>query len=189
MTKLLEQIVADELRQVYGRVRDAACFPEGDIHLIIKQTHAAIVSSYLRKRTRNKLFMRTGSMDKYLAELDEVFNLVEKDLMERYFYHKQRYTLARVEFPVLELKVKEELGRKKIPYQFRTYRDENILTVQVVNEHFFEIPITLENVEKATRLMSYFINRPDCAREELQEIRRRVNFRLAKEWSKVATIP
>ena len=189
MTKLLEQIVADELRQVYGRVRDAACFPEGDIHLIIKQTHAAIVSSYLRKRTRNKLTMRNGSMDKYLAELDGVFNLVEQDLMERYFHHKQRYTLARLEFPVLELKVKEGLERKKIPYQFHTYLDENILTVHVVNEHFFEIPITLENVEKATRLMSYFINRPDCAREELPEIRRKVNFRLAKEWSKVATIP
>ena len=189
MTKLLEQIVTDELHQVYGRVRDAACFPEGDIHLIIKQTHAAIVSTYLRKRTRNRLFMRNGQMDKYLAELDEVFNIVEKDLKERYFYHKQRYKIARIEFPVLEMKVKEELGRKKIPYQFRTHLDENLLTVQVVNEHFYEIPVTLENVEKATRLMSYFINRPDCAREELPEIRHRVNYRLAKEWSKVATIP
>lgn len=189
MTKLLEQIVADELRQEYGRVRDAACFPEGDINIIIKQIHAAIVSSYLRKRTRNRLFMRNGQMDKYLAELDEVFSIVEKDLKERYFYHKQRYKIARIEFPVLEMKVKEELGRKKIPYQFRTHLDENLLTVQVVNEHFYEIPVTLENVEKATRLMSYFINRPDCAREELPEIRHRVNYRLAKEWSKVATIP
>ena len=186
MTKLLEQTMETELRGAYGRVRDAACVPEGDINIIIKQIHAAIVSSYLRKRTRNRLFMRNGQMDKYLAELDEVFNIVEKDLKERYFYHKQRYKIARIEFPVLELKVKEELGRKKIPYQFSTYRDENILTVQVVNEHFFEIPITLENVEKATRLMSYFINRPDCAREELPEIRRKVNYRLAKEWDKVS---
>ena len=65
MTKLLEQIVADELRQVYGRVRDAACFPEGDINIIIKQVHSAIVSSYLRKRTRNRPVMRNGQMDKY----------------------------------------------------------------------------------------------------------------------------
>ena len=96
--------------------------------------------------------------------------------------------VAKLEFPLLELKVKEELGRLKIPYLFRTVSDKNILTVHVVNEYFFDVPVTLENVEKATRLMNYFINRPDCAREELPEIRCKVNYSLAREWNKVATV-
>ena len=188
MTKLLEQIVADELRQVYGRVRDAACFPEGDINIIISQTHSAIISSYTRKRTRGKLILRPDTMDKYKAELEEARQRVDGELRDLYFCCQQRWKLARIEYPALFLIIAEDLGRKKIPYMFRTCRDENILTVQVVNEHFFEIPITMENVEKATRLMSYFINRPDCAREELPDIRCRRNCQLAKEWRKVATV-
>lgn len=189
MTKLLEQIVADELRQVYGRVRDAACFPEGDINIIINETCSAIISIYMRKRIRGTKILHSDTMDRYKTELEEARLQVDRELRDLYFLHQQRWKLARIEYPALSLIISEELGRKKIPYLFRTNMDENILTVQVVKEHFFEIPITLENVEKATRLINYFINRPDCAQEELPEIRRRRSPRLAEEWTKVATIP
>ena len=90
--------------------------------------------------------------------------------------------VARIEYPVLARKVKEELGRKKIPYLLRTQLYENILTVQVVNEYFFDIPVTLENVERVTGLMNYFLIRPDCAKKEMPEIRPRIDYGLAKSW-------
>ena len=126
-------------------------------------------------------------MDKYLAELREAETIVTEEIQRVYFIFRRRRDIAKIEFPALELIINRELVSRNIPYLFRTQKDENILTVHIVYEYFFDIPITMENVVKATRLMRYFLNRPDCAREEMPEIRRRRDYRLAKSWKEVAS--
>ena len=121
-------------------------------------------------------------MDKYLAELDEARTVVTDTLGQYFFNCRRRWDIARIEFPALEAIVSRELPLRGIPYRFSTRRDENVLTVHIVAEYFFDIPLTMENVEKVTRLLPYFINRPDCAREEMPEIRQRRDYRLSKIW-------
>ena len=158
-----------------------------DINLIIKQTVSDIYSRYLRTRSRGKAELSSTLMDKYLAELREAETIVTEEIQRVYFIFRRRRDIAKIEFPALELIINRELVSRKIPYLFKTQKDENILTVQIVSEYFFDIPITMENVDKATRLMRYFLNRPDCAREEMPEIRRRRDYRLAKSWKEVAS--
>lgn len=66
--------------------------------------------------------------------------------------------------------------------------DENILTVHITSEYFFDIPLSLENVEKATDLLEYFIMRPDCAKREMPEIRKRYDPKLASSWKEAASL-
>ena len=55
--------------------------------------------------------------------------------------HKQRRTVALVEFPLLMVRIGDGLARKGIPFLLETIFDRNILTVQVVNEYFLQIPL------------------------------------------------
>lgn len=183
MTKLLEQVIEQEVPLAYGRVRDLACMPDGEISLIIKQTASAIISNYMRKRTKGKLEVSPALMDKYRKELGEASEIVATRLQKLFFTYRKRWEIARIEYPVLEQIVSSEMSARKIPYMFCTQKDENVLTVHVVDCYFLEIPLTMENVEKATRLIKYFLNRPDCAIEEMPEIRRVRNYRLARSWS------
>ena len=186
MTKFLEQLVSKAVDSIHGRIRNAACDME-DINLIIKQTVSDIYSRYLRTRSRGKAELSSTLVDKYLAELREAETIVTEEIQRVYFIFRRRRDIAKIEFPALELIINRELVSRNIPYLFKTQKDENILTVQIVSEYFFDIPITMENVDKATRLMKYFLNRPDCAREEMPEIRLRRDYRLAKSWKEVAS--
>ena len=186
MTKYLEQLVSKAVDPIHGRIRGAACDLE-DINLIIKQTVSDIYSRYLRTRSRGKVELSSTLMDKYLAELREAETIVTEEIQRVYFNFRRRRDIAKIEFPALEQIISREMVSRSIPYLFKTQEDENILTVQIVSEYFFDIPITMENVDRVTRLMRYFLNRPDCAGDEMPEIRRRRDYRLAKSWKDVAS--
>ncbi len=126
-------------------------------------------------------------MDKYLADLREAETIVTDEIQRVYFNFRRRRDVAKIEFPALEQIVNHEMVSRNIPYLFKTQKDENILTVQIVSEYFFDISITMENVDKATRLMRYFLNRPECTQEEIPEIRKRRDYRLAKSWKEVVS--
>lgn len=100
-------------------------------------------------------------------------------------YLKNR-TIALIEFPTLQFKIAEGLGKKGIPFHLETRWARNILTVQVVNEYFLEIPVTVDTVDKTVGLVPYFIHRPDLAHEEVPGIKRVKNYALAHTWTRVA---
>lgn len=187
MTKLLEQLVSKAVSPIHYRIRNAACDME-DINLIINQTVADMYSRYLRARSHGKPELSSALMDKYLSELKEAETIVTEEIQQEYLVFRRRRSIAKIEYPALEQIVRREMGSRNIPYMLKTQGDENILTVHIVSEHFFDIPVTMENVEKVTGLMRYFLNRPDCAREEMPEIRRRRDYRLAKSWEKLAAL-
>ena len=186
MTKILERLVSNAVTPVHGRIRNAACDLD-DINQIIGQTVSDINSKYMRTRSRGKTELSPGLRDKYLTELREAESIVTEEIRREYFNFRRRRDIACIEYPLLELTVSKELGKRQIPYLFKTVKDENILTVRIVAEYFFDIPISLENVERTMGLMYYFIMRPDLAIEEMPEIRRRRDYRLAKSWKEISS--
>ena len=67
--------------------------------------------------------------------------------------HKQRRTVALIEFPMLKVRIGDGLAKKGIPYLLETVFDRNILTVQVVGEYFLQIPVTAEAVDRIVGLI------------------------------------
>lgn len=102
-------------------------------------------------------------------------------------YLKNR-TIALIEFPALRYKIAEGLRKKGIPFRLETRGTRNILTVQVVNEYFLEIPVTIETVDRVVGLVPYCLHRPDLAHEEIPGVGRVKDYRLAKSWLR-ATCP
>ena len=103
--------------------------------------------------------------------------------------HKQRRTVALIEFPMLQVRIGDGLAKKGIPYLLETVFDRNILTVQVVGEYFLQIPVTAEAVDRIVGLIPYCLHRPDLAHEEIPGIQRFKSFILARKWARVATRP
>ena len=99
---------------------------------------------------------------------------------------ERKQIIARIEYPSLELTVGRDLGRRGIPYLFRTVEDKNVLTVRVVAEYFFNIPITLENVDRTMGLIEYVLLRPEYAKEEIPGIKVCRDYGLARAWDKAA---
>lgn len=100
-------------------------------------------------------------------------------------YQKKR-TIAMIEFPTLRFKIAEGLGKKGIPFRLQTRSAQNILTVQVVNEYFLEIPVTVDTVDRIVGLVPYCIHRPDLAHEEVHGIKRVKDYALAHFWTRWA---
>jgi len=100
-------------------------------------------------------------------------------------YQKNR-TIALIEFPTLQFKIAEGLGKKGIPFLFETRCARNILTVRVVNEYFLEMPVTIETVDRIVGLIPYCLHRPDLAHEEIPGIKRVKNYTMARHWATVA---
>jgi hypothetical protein len=103
--------------------------------------------------------------------------------------HKQRRTVALIEFPMLQVRIGDGLAKKGIPYLLETVFDRNILTVQVVGEYFLQIPVTAEAVDRIVGLIPYCLHRPDLAQEEIPGVQRFKSFILARKWARVATRP
>ena len=186
MTKFLERLVSNAVTPVLGRIRNAACDLD-DVNQIIGQTVSDINTKYMRTRSRGKAELSPSLKDRYLAELRDAESIVTEEIRRVYFSFRRSRDIACIEYPSLELIVSRELGKRRIPYLFKTVKDENILTVWIVAEYFFDIPISLENVERTMGLIKYFIMRPDLAMEEMPEIRRRRDYRLAKSWEEVSS--
>ena len=103
--------------------------------------------------------------------------------------HKQRRTVALIEFPMLQVRIGDGLAKKGIPYLLETVFDRNILTVQVVGEYFLQIPVAAETVDRIVGLIPYCLHRPDLAQEEIPGVQRFKSFILARKWARVATRP
>ncbi len=187
MTKLLEQMTDRELELLLENVQQAARSGDGDINELLNRHFNELISRYLRNRSRHKAEIASHLMEKYLAELQEAKNVMTEKADRAFFYYRQQRDVARIEFPALELIVKEGMAKKGIPYTFANVNGENILTVQVVDEHFFKFPVTMENAERLIGLMRYFILRPECAVQEWPGIRRCRSYTLARSWNKVAS--
>lgn len=131
---------------------------------------------------------RDSLKEAFLEELNEAEIIATEKIQQQYFVCRKRRDIALIEYPSLSLIVSKELGRKQIPYILETVMDENILTVHITSEYFFDIPLSLENVEKTTDLLEYFIMRPDCAKREMPEIRKRYDPKLASSWKEAASL-
>ena len=187
MTKLLEQMTGRELVQLQKNVQMAVRSGAGDINELIHRHFNELISRYLGNRGRNKAGISSPLMEKYLAELQEAKAVLTEEANKVFFFYRKQADVARIEFPALDLIVQEGMSRKGIPYTFAHINGENILTVQVVNEHFFKFPVTMENAERLIGLIRYFINRPECAVREWADIRCYRSYTLASSWNKVAS--
>ena len=103
--------------------------------------------------------------------------------LQRQIDRDRNRSIALIEYPLLAVKVGDGLRKRGIPFLFETRQDKNVLTIRVVNEYFLEIPITLENVDRAVGLVPYCIHRPDLAHEEIPGIRRIRDYGLARSWN------
>ena len=126
-------------------------------------------------------------MERYSAELAEACGWLRGNCEGYCLSVRRRVSMARIEFPLLSHKVAEGMGEKGIPYLFRTLGDENVLTVQVVCHHFYDIPLSLETLDRVMSMLPYCIARPEYALEELPQIRKRVSFWLEKSWKRMAS--
>lgn len=187
MTRLLEQLLSDAVYCVASRIRYAAC-NVGDINQIIQQTVSYIRSEYLKPKLHGKRKLSDSLKEAYLEELNDAEIIATEKIQQQYFVCRKRRDIALIEYPSLSLIVSKELGKRQIPYILETVMDENILTVHITSEYFFDIPLSLENVEKATDLLEYFIMRPDCAKREMPEIRKRYDPKLASSWKEAASL-
>ncbi len=99
---------------------------------------------------------------------------------------KQKHTIALLEFPLLQIRISEGLGKKSIPFHLGTGLDGNFLLVQVVNEYFLQIPVSVETVDRIVGLIPYCLHRPDLAHEEIPGIICYKDCFLARRWPQVA---
>ncbi|MBP5334051.1 MAG: hypothetical protein J6Y66_07770 [Bacteroidales bacterium] len=186
MTKLLQQYLDSELAPLLESVRMVALSGTGDVNALVQRYFNSLISRYFRARSRGKAELSEALQNKYKEELKEAEAVMRDRAGKVFFEYRKRRDVARIEFPALEIIVKEGMAGKGIPYLFRNVNGENLLTVRVVYEYFLEIPLTMENAQQVMGLLKYFINRPDCAVQEMPGLRRTYNYRLAKKWDKVA---
>ena len=100
---------------------------------------------------------------------------------------RKRRTVALIEYPLLQLRIGEGMRKRGIPFLLETRETRNVLTVRIVKEHFFEIPVSLKNVDKVIGMMQYILLRPDCAKEVLPRGRIVRNCSLARSWNETAS--
>lgn len=99
---------------------------------------------------------------------------------------KKKHTIALLEYPLLQVRISDGLGKKNIPFHLGTGLDGNYLTVQVVNEYFLRIPVSVETVDRIVGLIPYCLHRPDLAPEEIPGLLCYKDFFLARRWPQVA---
>ena len=87
--------------------------------------------------------------------------------------------------PTILAIAKKTLNKRNIPFILETKKGCNILTVQVINENFFSVPITEETAERTVGLMSYAIHRPDMASQEIPGIKMFKNYALEAKWNEL----
>ena len=183
MTQLLQQLVDNILRDVEADVHRAACLPGGDIAETLRYAVETVEKQYLARKVNART--KAETILRYKTEVLEAQGLIDKSVREAFARYRKAHAIALLEYPALQIKVEEGLRKRKIRYLFETQMDRNILTVHIINEYFFEIPLTLESAERTLGLVSYFIHRPEYAHEELPEIRKVWSRQLARQWEKL----
>lgn len=188
ISKYLERLVRKDLVS-YCRpaLEGLACQADADVAGYIDKRFSDLSGIFLRYRKGKKPGLRPEVLARYRAELDEAGEWYRREAMDWYFSKKRQRDIALIEYPLLSHKIAVRMQKKGIPYLFATKGIENILTVQIVWEYFFEIPMNLENCDRVLDLMNYILMRPECASEEVPEIRHRKNYKLARSWKEVAS--
>lgn len=188
MTVLLERMARkayDDSLQALHRL--AYSEGGGDISAFTERLCAEVSTRYLCRRKGRKPAIREELLERYSAELAEACSWLRGNCEGYCLSVRRRVSMARIEFPLLSHKVAEGMGEKGIPYLFRTLGDENVLTVQVVCHHFYDIPLSLDTFGRVMSMLPYCIARPEYAPEELPQIRKRVSYWLEKSWKQVAS--
>lgn len=159
----------------------------GDISAFTERLCAELSTRYLCRREGRKPAIREELLERYSAELAEACGWLRGNCEGYCLSVRRRVSMARIEFPLLSHKVAEGMEEKGIPYLFRTLGDENVLTVQVVCHHFYDIPLSVDTFGRVMSMLPYCIARPEYAPEELPQIRKRVSYWLEKSWKQVAS--
>ena len=185
MTKLLDQLIAKEIETENAAIRRAAvaCYPSDSW---AETTIKTVKERYLAKRLGPSWQNLPEKAARYSAELQEAEKQIRERVSERLMILGRQKTISLIEFPVLQQRITAELSRRGIRYVFANTEAENILTVHVVAEHFYAIPVTFDNVDRILTFISYCINRPEYAHEEIPEIRRFRNWYYANIWEQVS---
>ena len=189
MTKLLESIIEREKPRTRLRVRAAAFMDTSDLGAEVKAAVDAVSTKYLETRMPHTRAVRPETGERYRKELEEAVPVIEAFVREWWTTYRRRHEVALIEYPLIRHLVMEGLKGKKVRFALQTAGDSNVLTVHLVWDRFLEIPVTVEDAPGVTRLINYYINRPDCARKELPGAVIRSNPRLAKSWEQVSTLP
>ena len=188
MTVLLGRMARkayDDSRQELHRL--ACSEGGGDVSAFTERLCAELSTRYLCRRKGRKPAIREELLERYSAELAEACGWLRESCEGYCLSVRRRVSMARIEYPLLSHKVAEGMGKKGIPYLFRTLGDENVLTVQVVCHHFYDIPLSLETLDRVMSMLPYCIARPEYALEELPQIRKRVSFWLEKSWKTISS--
>ena len=181
MTITLQKIIDTALNDADVEIHRAACESDGDISEILRKLVEFVERRYMIPRRANT-HARPETLARYEAEFQEARTILDKSVRESFNRYRKDRTIAVLEYPLLRVKVEEELRKRKIPFLFETRMDRNILTVHIINEYFFEIPLSLENADRRLGLVGYFIHRPEYAHEELPEIRKKWSRQLYQHW-------
>lgn len=187
MSKYLMKMVSREIegsKPVIDLI--AGSTNQRDLGTFIDDTIKDMCTRYLRHRQGKVESIKPELLAKYEAELKEAGDQYRSEVMEYYCIMRRDREVALIEYPLLSHLVAEAMAAKGIPYRFLTRRYENILTVQVVGEWFFDIPVTLDSLQKIMDLLGYCLMRPDHAKKTLPQIRKRVDYNLARSWKEVA---
>lgn len=187
MSVYLQRLVRSELEDSKPVIDlFAGASRQEDMGLFIKEVVDEMGTKYLRHRQGRKDSIKPELLSKYEAELREAGDWYRSEIMEYFWRMRRGREVALIEYPLLSHMVSVAMEGKGIPYMFLTKRFENILTIRVAGEWFFDIPLTLENFQKSMDLLGYCLYRPDHAKETLPYIRKRVDYRLARSWKDMA---
>ena len=186
MTKQLEQRTQKTVEYLCERIRAASDAGMSiNINELSELYFKDLRSGYLALRARGKAKISPELMEKYEAELQEARTMIASAADSAVFEFRKQMNITKIEFLALEHRVKERMNGLGIPYIFTTSKDKNYLTVRIVGDYFFRIPLTMENADRVMGMVKYFIHRPDYAWEEMPSIRQVRNPRLAASWDRI----
>lgn len=169
-------------------IRRLACTDAGgESEKFISGLCGEMGEKYIRYRQGKRTALRPEVLEKYQNEIAEASQWLRETAMEYYFSVRRKVEVARIEYPLLSYRLSVEMPKKGIPYLFVAKGSENVLTVQVVWEHFYDIPLSLDNFDRVMSMLKYCIARPEYALEEIPEIRKRRSYTLRDSWNRVAS--
>ena len=189
-------MISTYLKRVAGKffedsrnaIRRLACTDAGGaIEKLISGLCGEMGEKYIRYRQGKRTALRPEVLEKYQNEIAEASQWLRETAMEYYFSVRRKVEVARIEYPLLSYRLSVEMPKKGIPYLFVAKGSENVLTVQVVREHFYDIPLSLDNFDRVMSMLKYCIARPEYALEEIPEIRKRRSYTLRDSWNRVAS--
>ena len=182
MTALQQLLFDTILDEMDADIHWTACVSDANLEVILRRISETVEKKYMARK-KVHAGIRPATRARYEEEIEEVRAALDQAVRERFAQYRKARTIALLEYPLLSVKVEDVLPKRNIRYLFETKMDRNILTVHIIDEYFFEIPLTLENADRTIGLVGYFIHRPEYAHEELPEIRKVWSRQLYRQWN------